>query len=395
VAVDDVRIVTGGSFDPPPEGFEFGAEGWIFDPPVPPGAPHWHILANPHTLSVHPQINPTLVTLPDSGALPAAFEGTNIAWFGDDATGTYCGPDYGNLLVTQVVPPETAITGGPSGSTSSTDALFSFESSVTGSSFECSLDTGGFEPCSSPQSYSRLSLGEHSFQVRATDPAGNVDPTPAARTWTVVEGPPVTLEDLPNPQLAVAVNVQAVAGEVLVGIPAGAARATARASQRGVQFVPLSEARQVPVGSFLDTKNGTVRLQSARDRQGTRQNGDFSRGLFQVRQSRKRSARGLTELRLKGGSFSGCRSARSRRAARAARSRAVRRLRGNARGRFRTRGRGSAGTIRGTVWDTIDRCDGTLTKVKKGRVLVRDFGRRRNILVRAGKRYLARVRTGR
>jgi hypothetical protein len=394
MAVDEVSIDTGGSV-PTTEGFEFGAEGWTFDPPVAPGAPHWHILSNPQTLSVHPQINPTLVTLPDLGALPAAAGGTHVAWSGDDATGTYCGPDYGNLVVTQVVAPETTITGGPSGSTTSTEALFSFESSVAGSSFECSLDGGAFGPCFSPQSYSGLSLGEHSFQVRATGPDGSVDATPSARTWTVVEGSPVTLEDLPNPQLAVAVNVQAVAGEVLVGIPAGATRASARASQRGVQFVPLSEARQIPVGSFLDTKKGTVRLQSARDTRGTRQNGDFSRGLFQVRQSRKRSTRGLTELRLKGGSFSGCRRPRARRGVRAARSRTVRRLRGNARGRFRTRGRGSVGTIRGTVWDTIDRCDGTLTRVKKGRVLVRDLGRRRNVLVRAGERYLARVRSRR
>jgi hypothetical protein len=178
---------------------------------------------------------------------------------------------------------------------------------------------------------------------------------------------------------------------VLVGIPAGLARAaSARASQKGVTFVPLTEARQIPVGSFLDTRRGTVRLQSARDRRGTRQQGDFGSGLFQVLQSRKTSARGLTTLSLKGASFASCRRGRRGKRAQAAAS-IRRRLRANARGRFRTRGRHSAATVRGTVWLTADRCDGTLTKVTRGRVAVRDFRRKRTVLVRAGKSYLARA----
>jgi hypothetical protein len=68
-----------------------------------------------------------------------------------------------------------------------------------------------------------------------------------------------------------------------------------------------------------------------------------------------------------------------------------RRLRANARGRFRSRGRYSAATVRGTIWLTEDRCDGTLTKVTRGRVAVRDFRRKRTVIVRAGKRYLARA----
>ena len=60
-------------------------------------------------------------------------------------------------------------------------------------------------------------------------------------------------------------------------------------------------------------------------------------------------------------------------------------------GRFRTRGRYSAGTVRGTVWDTSDRCDGTLTVVRRGSVRVQDFSKRRTITVRAGQSYLARA----
>ena len=48
--------------------------------------------------------------------------------------------------------------------------------------------------------------------------------------------------------------------------------------------------------------------------------------------------------------------------------------------------------MRGTVWETIDRCDGTLTKVRRGRVAVRDFRRKKTVIVRAGKSYLAQAR---
>ena len=71
--------------------------------------------------------------------------------------------------------------------------------------------------------------------------------------------------------------------------------------------------------------------------------------------------------------------------------RAIRRLRASAKGRFRTRGRYSAATVRGTTWSVTDRCDGTLTKVTKGKVAVRDFRRKKTIIVKAGKSYLARA----
>jgi hypothetical protein len=64
-------------------------------------------------------------------------------------------------------------------------------------------------------------------------------------------------------------------------------------------------------------------------------------------------------------------------------------LHANAQGRFGTRGRYSAATVRGTVWDTVDRCDGTLTVVRRGTVLVTDFVRHVTVAVRAGQSYLA------
>jgi hypothetical protein len=87
-------------------------------------------------------------------------------------------------------PPGTTITAGPSGTIPASDASFSFGSSETGSSFQCSLDGGSWASCSSPKAYGGLADGAHEFQVRATDAAGNTDDTPAGRRFTVDTSPP-------------------------------------------------------------------------------------------------------------------------------------------------------------------------------------------------------------
>ena len=92
--------------------------------------------------------------------------------------------------------PETTITSAPPATTSSGSASFGFTSSITGSSFECALDGGGFVACSSPQSYSSLADGSHTFQVRATA-AAVTDPTPASRTWLVDTTPPTVISVAP------------------------------------------------------------------------------------------------------------------------------------------------------------------------------------------------------
>jgi hypothetical protein len=211
---------------------------------------------------------------------------------------------------------------------------------------------------------------------------------------------------LPPPVLGRSVNVTPRRGQVYVSLPRGA-RLTATTSQyrspiRGRRFQPLREARQIPVGSFVDVRRGSVRLVSARDTRGRTQAGEFAAGVFQVLQSRRRSQRGATEMRLRGGNFNVCRHRRRARrssfgevVAELARHRSRRKIRGlraRTRGNFRKRGRGSVGTSRGTDWSTTDRCDGTLTRVTRGRVDVRDLGRRRTIRLRARRSYLARVR---
>ncbi len=166
----------------------------------------------------------------------------------------------------------------------------------------------------------------------------------------------------------------------------------ARASQKGAPFTALRQPRELPVASFVDARRGTTRLTSARTRREEQiQDGLFSKGVFQVLQSRRVRSKGLTDLRLKGRSFKICgKAGGTGSGARASQRRVVRRLRGNARGRFRTTGRNSSATVRGTIWEVIDRCDGTLTRVTRGRVVVRDFRLDKTVIVRAGKSYLAR-----
>jgi Ca2+-binding RTX toxin-like protein len=81
--------------------------------------------------------------------------------------------------------PATAIASGPSGEISATGATFAFLSPEPAATFECRVDDGAFFGCVSPRRTGPLAAGAHTFEVRAIDRAGNADPTPAQRTFTV------------------------------------------------------------------------------------------------------------------------------------------------------------------------------------------------------------------
>jgi len=81
-------------------------------------------------------------------------------------------------------PPETTITKGPKKKSKKKKAKFEFASDEPGSTFQCKLDKGGFEPCDPAETF-KVKRKKHQLQVRAVDPAGNVDPTPAERSWKV------------------------------------------------------------------------------------------------------------------------------------------------------------------------------------------------------------------
>jgi hypothetical protein len=112
-----------------------------------------------------------------------------------DAAGNTSPASEARTVVVDASAPETTIDSGPSGTVGSASASFGFSSDESGSSFECKLDGAGFAPCTSPQNYSGLSDGPHTFSVRAKDAAGNADSTPASRTWSVDTGAPNTTID--------------------------------------------------------------------------------------------------------------------------------------------------------------------------------------------------------
>ncbi len=98
---------------------------------------------------------------------------------------------------------QTTLTAAPAAVTLSTDATFTFEANVVGSTFACSLDGADFTPCDSPATFTGLSVGAHSFSVRATSPTGIVDATPFSYNWTIeAPAPP----DLTPPQTTIVVQ---------------------------------------------------------------------------------------------------------------------------------------------------------------------------------------------
>jgi len=107
-----------------------------------------------------------------------------VAIAGDDTTKTYVHNSI-DLSLADTTPPDTTILSGPTGTDNNPDAQFTFSSTESDSSFECSLDGGAFAACTSPKAYLDVGDGSHTFRVRAVDAVDNRDATPATRTWTV------------------------------------------------------------------------------------------------------------------------------------------------------------------------------------------------------------------
>lgn len=100
-----------------------------------------------------------------------------------DWSGNWSSESTWTWNVDKVAPTTGLAASGPSGTVASTSATFSFSSNEAGT-FRCTLD-GVQATCGSPKTYSGLAQGQHTFAVQAVDVAGNVDPTPETRTWTV------------------------------------------------------------------------------------------------------------------------------------------------------------------------------------------------------------------
>jgi PKD repeat protein len=223
--------------------------------------------------------------------------------------------------------------------------------------------------------------GQYEARAVATDAAGNSAATPA-QTVTVTAGP--TPSGLARPLAGKTVNLEPVSGVVLVKVPGSN------------NFVPLVTPTQVTNGSIIDARKGRVRI-TIDNGKGGLDTAEFFGGIFRFTQPKVKAGQlWFANLYLFGGSFKGCpRAPRNPKIAgfskaRANPKRSVRQLWGSGKGAFRTVGRFSSATIRGTTWLTNDRCDGTLTKVTVGKVGVRDFVLKKTIVVKARKSYLAK-----
>jgi hypothetical protein len=177
---------------------------------------------------------------------------------------------------------------------------------------------------------------------------------------------------LPPPVAGKTVNAQVKAGQVRFRLPGETA------------FVELTAPQQLPIGTTFDTTAGRVTLTSAADTEGATQHAWFYEGTFTLGQTT--GSQPITTLALAGAVPACTKAGRA-----AATTRRQRHLWGDGKGRFRTSGRFSSATVRGTHWVVSDRCDGTLTRVVRGSVTVRDRVRHKTVIVRAGGQYLARA----
>jgi hypothetical protein len=211
----------------------------------------------------------------------------------------------------------------------------------------------------------------------------------------------------PPPVLGKAVNVKPVSGIVYIELPPGAKLASASplspftlgaqafpALTKGRRFIPLTEARQIPVGSTLDTTAGVVGITTATtaSSKGKLQSGNFETGIFKLLQRRRQ--RGLTEMDIINthSARQVCATAGKARTAKSHPSNKVLgRLSANSHGHFTVRGQFSAATVRGTVWGVRNLCGGTLTRVTRGVVSVRDFRLRKTVTLFTGQSYLAKA----
>jgi hypothetical protein len=187
----------------------------------------------------------------------------------------------------------------------------------------------------------------------------------------------------PVPGKSVAVGL--VSGKVFITVPGG-------------KRTQLTAGASIPVGAKVDTTKGRVRLTSAATANGrTTQTADFYQGSFVVKQATgKGNAALTTDLVLRDAiARSQCAPLHGASAAVADKKKGAKsvlgKLWGNGKGKFRTSGKYSSATVRGTIWLTQDRCDGTLTSVKRGTVSVRDLRRHKTVTVKAGRSYLARA----
>ena len=149
---------------------------------VNPGADDYHLQAG------SPMIDAGNTPPPPNGALDIDGDPRVLDGNGTCPDRRDIGADEFLLAVPTPCSPETAIVGGPSGTTNDPTPTFEFVSNEPGASFECSTDGEAFAACGGPgetHTTTTLADGPHTFEVRATDVGASTDPTPALANFTV------------------------------------------------------------------------------------------------------------------------------------------------------------------------------------------------------------------
>jgi Concanavalin A-like lectin/glucanases superfamily len=147
------------------------------------------------------------------------------------------------------VPPDTTITVSPPAADNSASVRFEFRSNEANTAFECSLDSGTYQVCTSGALFGPLGDGAHAFAVRAKDRAANVDSSPAIFAWLVDTSTPDTVL-LSGPSGASASTAAAFS---FVSPDAGAG-ATFQCSLDGAPFAPCTSPREhggLPAGAHV------------------------------------------------------------------------------------------------------------------------------------------------
>jgi sugar lactone lactonase YvrE len=179
---------------------------------------------------------------------------------------------------------------------------------------------------------------------------------------------------LSKPRYGKSVNLGVVSGVVRVHLPGS------------TKFIVLGTDQQLPVGTIVDASHGRVRLSSSKGPGGGTQSADFYSGAFRVLQPK--GGKPITVLKLENGLVCPVKKGKRELGGGFARSK-NRGLWGSGKGNFRSEGKHGSATVRGTIWWAQDTCEGTLFKVKKGVVTIKDFTSGRTLKLHAGQHYLA------
>jgi streptogramin lyase len=209
----------------------------------------------------------------------------------------------------------------------------------------------------------------------------------ADATFTTPDGPVPPVGPSPAPKPASA----AIGRTAVAGVVSGTVLVRAPGSST---LRPLAASAAIPMRSLIDATRGVLHITTALDRHGRMQTATVWGGAFVVGQKASASAHGMTTFTLAGRLSCPARGARAHALAVTAWVAAKPPTRSlwatDHHGQYTTRGQNSVATVRGTVWQTIDTCAGTVTYVKRGTVAVRDLRRHGTVVVRAGHSYLAR-----